>query len=111
MDGSNSLGTVTLSSTGQATLSTKTLAVGSHSLTAVYGGDISFNGSTSLTITQTVSKDNTTATLTSSANPSVLNQSVSFTSRRRHRAGHGDADWHRAVQHRRDQVRPPRHAE
>jgi hypothetical protein len=52
-DGSTSLGTSTLSA-GVATLSTSALAVGSHSLTAVYGGSASYAGSTSAALTQTV---------------------------------------------------------
>jgi len=78
-DGSTTLGTGTLNSTGQATFATTTLAVGSHTITAVYGGDPKFSGSTSAALPQTVSKDASTAAITSSASPSVLNQSVSFT--------------------------------
>ena len=78
-DGSTTLGTGTLNSTGQATFATTTLAVGSHTITAVYGGDPNFSGSTSAALAQTVSKDGSTAAITSSASPSVLNQSVSFT--------------------------------
>ena len=78
-DGSTTLGTGTLNSTGQATFAITTLAVGSHTITAVYGGDPNFSGSTSAALAQTVSKDGSTAAITSSASPSVLNQSVSFT--------------------------------
>ena len=53
MDGSTTLGTGTLSG-GKATFSTSSLAIGSHSITAVYGGDGNFSGSTSNTVTQTV---------------------------------------------------------
>src|SRR5437867_3590260 len=53
-DGSSTLGTGTLDSSGQATFVTSTLAVGSHSITASYGGDASFKGSTSPKFTQTV---------------------------------------------------------
>ena len=73
------LGTGALNSTNQATFATTTLAVGSHTITAVYGGDPNFSGSTSVALAQTVSKDGSTAAITSSASPSVLNQSVSFT--------------------------------
>lgn len=45
-DGSNTLGTAPVSSSGTATFTTSTLAVNSHSITAVYSGDASFNGST-----------------------------------------------------------------
>ncbi|EET89493.1 Fibronectin type III domain protein [Clostridium carboxidivorans P7] len=52
-DGSTTLGTGTLSS-GTATFSISALAVGSHSITAVYGGDANYNGSTSSALTQVV---------------------------------------------------------
>jgi hypothetical protein len=42
-------------SNGVASFSTK-LAVGNYSITAVYGGDSNFNGSTSSAISQTISK-------------------------------------------------------
>ncbi len=45
-DGSATLGTGTLSG-GVATFSTASLSVGSHSITAVYGGDTNFTTSTS----------------------------------------------------------------
>ena len=55
-------------------------AVGGPShVTAVYGGDASFNGSTSNTVDQEVQKADTTTALTSSANPSKFGQSVTFT--------------------------------
>ena len=54
-DGSKTLGTATLSG-GSATFSINSLAVGSHSITAVYGGDTYDNGSTSSTISETVTK-------------------------------------------------------
>ncbi len=58
MEGATTLGTGTLSGGGAsptATFSTTTLAVGTHSnITAVYGGDSNFQGSTSTSITQVV---------------------------------------------------------
>jgi len=77
-DGSSILGTGTLDSAGQAMFTTSTLAVGSHSITASYGGDANFNGSTSPRITQSV-KYGTTTSVSSSLNPSVFGQSVKFT--------------------------------
>jgi hypothetical protein len=53
MDGSTVLGTGTLVN-GVATFSTSSLAVGSHTITAIYGGDDSYNTSTSAPLTQTV---------------------------------------------------------
>ena len=55
-DGATSLGRATLNGGGQATLSTSTLAVGSRTITAVYGGSGSFAGSTSSAVTQTVNQ-------------------------------------------------------
>jgi hypothetical protein len=52
-DGAATLGTGTLSG-GVATFSTSLLTAGAHSITAVYGGDSNFNGSTSSAITQNV---------------------------------------------------------
>jgi len=77
-DGSSTLGTGTLNGSGQATFVTSTLAVGSHSISASYGGDANFNGSTSSKLTQTV-KYGTTTSASSSVNPSVFRQSVTFT--------------------------------
>jgi len=77
-DGSTTLGTGTLDGTGHATFTTSALTVASHSITAVYGGSASFNGSTSTAVTQTVNKDGTTTTVTSSLNPSVHGQAVTF---------------------------------
>jgi YVTN family beta-propeller protein len=76
-DGSNSLGTATLSS-GQAIFVTSSLAQGSHSITAVYGGDGNFQGSTSAAVNQVVLAVTTTS-FVSNVNPSALNQSVTFT--------------------------------
>jgi hypothetical protein len=78
-DGSNTLGTGALDGTGHATFTTSNLSVAAHSITAVYGGDTNFNGSTSSIVTQTVNKDGTTATVTSSLNPSAHNHAVTFT--------------------------------
>src|SRR5207245_522918 len=77
-DGLTSLGTGTLSG-GTATLALSTLVAGSHSLTAVYGGDINDGGSTSPVLTQTVNPAATTTALTSSANPSIFAQNVVLT--------------------------------
>ncbi len=54
LDGSASLGSATLDSTGMATLTFSTPAAGSHSITVVYGGDANFTGITSAALTETV---------------------------------------------------------
>ncbi len=64
---------------GSASLSISTLAVGSDSITAVYGGDSNFAASTSKAVTQVIAQATTTTTLTSSLNPSNVGQSVTFT--------------------------------
>ena len=53
LDGSTTLGTGTLAA-DQATFATLGLTAGDHSITAVYGGDSNFLGSTSSAITQVV---------------------------------------------------------
>jgi len=77
-DGGNSLGTVALSG-GTASLAAATLTAGTHSITASYGGDTNFAGSTSSAVTQTVNQASTTTALTSSLNPSASGQQVTFT--------------------------------
>src|SRR5207237_60967 len=64
---------------GQATFTTSALSVTTHSITATYGSDGNFNGSSSDALSQVVNRANTTTTLTSSANPSVFGQTVTFT--------------------------------
>jgi hypothetical protein len=56
MDGSKTLGSAPLNATGQATFTTSALSSGSHSITAVYGGNSNFNGSSSAVLTQTVKR-------------------------------------------------------
>ena len=53
-DGSTTLGTGTLSTTGTASVATSSLSAGTHSITAVYGGDTSNAGSTSAALPQVV---------------------------------------------------------
>src|SRR5260370_15975856 len=53
MDGTNALGTVTLSG-NKASYNTSTLSTGSHSITAVYNGTANIVGSTSSALVQTV---------------------------------------------------------
>jgi len=55
MDGKTVLGSGTLSG-GSATFTTSTLNVGTTSVTAVYGGDLNFQGSTSNKVKQKVNK-------------------------------------------------------
>ena len=81
-DGATSLGTGTLSS-NTATLKTSALTTtGSHSITAVYGGDLNFAGSTSSAVSVTVSTTAPIATATvisSSTSSAVSGTSITFT--------------------------------
>jgi hypothetical protein len=79
MDGTTAIGTGTLNASGQASFTTSSLSAGSHSITAVYGGDSNFTGSTSPVLTQVVGKTGTSTALTSSLNPSAVGQAVTFT--------------------------------
>jgi streptogramin lyase len=78
-DGATLLGTGTINVEGVATFTTSTLAVGSHSLTAVYGGNIDFNSSTSPVDTKTVNQASTTTSLTAAPIPSVFGQLATLT--------------------------------
>src|SRR5579864_1816302 len=80
-DGSTVLGTGTLNASAVATYTTSSLAVGQHSITAVYGGDANNAGSTSTVLTETInSAQAATATaFTSSANPATAGSAVTFT--------------------------------
>ncbi|MES2933470.1 MAG: Ig-like domain repeat protein [Pseudomonadota bacterium] len=78
-DGVTTLGSSAVVSGTTATLSVGSLSAGSHSITAVYNGDASFTTSTSLPLSQVVSKTATTTGLVSSANPSQVAASVTFT--------------------------------
>lgn len=53
-DGSTNLGTSNLNASAQATLSTSTLTVGTHNITATYSGDSNFASSTSSVVSQLV---------------------------------------------------------
>jgi subtilase family protein/Big-like domain-containing protein/fervidolysin-like protein len=59
--------------------SASSLAVGNHTITAIYSGGSGFNGSTSPNFTQVVNKADSLSTVGSSVNPSVAGQSVTFT--------------------------------
>jgi probable HAF family extracellular repeat protein len=82
LDGSTAVGTATLDGTGTASFSTNKLSVGSHAITAQYGGDANYNGSSAGAVSQTVNrsgKEASATTLASSANPAAVGQSVTFT--------------------------------
>jgi uncharacterized protein YhjY with autotransporter beta-barrel domain len=77
-DGSTTLGTGTISGS-TATYVTSSLGVGSHALTAVYGGDTSNYSATSSAVSVTVAAAAPTVTLTSSATSISAGGSVTLT--------------------------------
>jgi large repetitive protein len=62
-----------------AIFTTSMLAVGSHSITATYSGDSNVTGSSSSALAEIVSKAAAVSTVSSSVNPSALEQPVTFT--------------------------------
>src|SRR5207302_5220124 len=63
-----------------ASFSIASLVVGSHTITASYGGDDSFAGSSgTLAGGQTVDQAGTSTVLVSSANPALFGQTLTFT--------------------------------
>ena len=77
LDGTSVLGTGTLDSNGNASLTTS-LAVGQHDIVAVYSGDTTDSGSNS-SLEQTVSLAGSAVSVSSSGSPSLLGQNVTFT--------------------------------
>ncbi len=78
LDGSVSLGSVSLNGAGQASLRVSSLSSGSHLLTAQYGGDTADSGSVSAAVTETVSAATTAIVLTSSSNPATAGAPLTF---------------------------------
>lgn len=78
-DGPTTIGIGTLNSSGVATFTTKTLAVGTHSIVAAYLGDSGDPAANSAPVTQTVTQAPTVTTVTSSRNPSIAERPVTFT--------------------------------
>ena len=77
MEGSTVLATAALSN-GQVQFTTSALMPGTHSISALYGGDTNFSPSVAA-LTQTVNPVPATITLTSSLNPSGYGQAVTLT--------------------------------
>jgi Bacterial Ig-like domain (group 3)/Domain of unknown function DUF11/Glycine rich protein len=66
-------------STGTAVCQVTYASPGAHSITAGYSGDASFGPSTSAALPQTVNQAGTATAVTSSANPSIPRQAVTYT--------------------------------
>jgi len=78
MDGSTTIGTQQLNG-GPASLSTSSLSIGSHTLTASYGGDTNDAQSVSSPVTETVSQTATTTSLQVVPTSSTPGQNVMLT--------------------------------
>jgi hypothetical protein len=79
LNGTTTLGTGTLDSTGTATYSTSSLSATTYTLTASYGGDSAYSTSTSGAQTLVVNPVSTTTTLTASATTATAGTSLTFT--------------------------------
>ena len=75
LDGSVTIGTATLNASSVATFSSNSLAVGLHSITAVYSGDEQNATATSTAVVENV-EQSTTTTMTSTPNPSIAQTSI-----------------------------------
>jgi hypothetical protein len=78
MEGTTVLGSATISA-GGTTLLTAPLALGTHSIKAIYSGDSAFAAATSSTITVTVGKARTTTALIAVSNPSAWGAPITIT--------------------------------
>lgn len=81
-DGTTLLGPGTLSTVNghqQATFTTSTLAIGQHSITAVYQGDTNFNGSTSPVLAQQITTIGTSTALSVPVNAISFGDSLTLT--------------------------------
>jgi hypothetical protein len=79
LDGGKELGNGPLNASGTATFSTAALAPGPQTLTAQYIGDTNDSASTSVPVIVTVTSATTQVVVSSSADPSTVTKSVTFT--------------------------------
>ncbi|HZY10364.1 MAG TPA: Ig-like domain repeat protein [Bacteroidota bacterium] len=73
------VGSVILNGSGQGNFSTALLFVGTHKITAEYGGDANFVGSISSSLTEVVGKAISSTTISSDVNPSSFGENINFT--------------------------------
>ncbi|HEY4608899.1 MAG TPA: Ig-like domain repeat protein, partial [Ilumatobacteraceae bacterium] len=79
IDGAPTGGPVPLDATGRARLTVNSLSLGTHSVSAVYGGSINYLTSISNNLVQTVNKAASRTVVTSSGNPANRGTNVVFT--------------------------------
>ncbi len=77
-DGATVLGTAILNAKGFASITVSTFQAGTHTLTATYGGNVSFGSSTSPQYSLLVTPDATVTTITGAPNPAALGAAVTF---------------------------------
>ena len=102
--GSNIAGCVAVVTIAGSASCTVSPTVASHNITAVYSGDASNAASASAAMTQVVIADPTTTVVTTTVNPTVFGQSVTFTATVTANApdrGHRLGRWHSTT------ARPP----
>jgi hypothetical protein len=78
LDGATKLAIPVTLANGSASLTFAALAAGIHSIVADYSGDNNFVPANSAALTQTVNEASTTIQMVSSANPSYVDQGVTF---------------------------------
>jgi hypothetical protein len=79
INGTTTLGTEALNGSGEASISTAALPVGSNSITASYSGAADFSAGNSSNVSEIIITAVTATKIFSSVNPSAYNQSVTFT--------------------------------
>ncbi len=80
-DGLTPLGSATLDSTGQATFTTSTLAVGTHPITVAYAGTPDFNPATSAVLQQVIAAGPVAGSVTAAPEPSIAGAAFTLTAR------------------------------
>jgi hypothetical protein len=77
-DGAAAIGASTVDASGKATITTSSLSVGRHVISAIYGGDSDHGNATSTALSQTVGPIQTTTVLAASMNPAPVGLTVTF---------------------------------
>jgi hypothetical protein len=79
LDGTTILGQGAVNTAGTATFTSSTLTIGSHPVTATYGGDSGYSAATSAVLTQVISRIPTVTSIILSAPAQLLHTGVTFT--------------------------------
>jgi hypothetical protein len=81
LDGATSLGSPIALTSGTAALTTSGLTIGTHPITAAYLGDTTNAPSTSATLSEVVSLSATTTAVSTSSNPAIVGQFITYTAK------------------------------